>query len=73
MFPLVVEHWMKIGSFGIPFSIKLRMPTIKVQESDGDGEAPSSKGEQPRSQDKVPKSMLSVKGGDNSYTTRMLA
>ena len=73
MFLVVVEHWMRIGSFGIPFSIKLRMLLVITQESDGDGEAPSSKGEQPRSQVKVPKSMLSVKGGDNSYTTRMLA
>ena len=37
MIPLVVEHWMRIGSFGIPFSIKLRMPVIIIQESDSDG------------------------------------
>jgi hypothetical protein len=32
-----------------------------------------SKGKQPRPSIKVPKSMLSVKRGDNSYTTRRLA
>ena len=33
----------------------------------------TSKGKQPRSQFKVPKSMLSVKGGRMTYTTRRLA
>jgi len=32
-----------------------------------------SKGKQPRSQAKVPKSTLSVKGGDLTLTTRRLA
>ena len=32
-----------------------------------------SKGKQPRSLSKVPKSKLSVKGGENSLTTRRLA
>ena len=32
-----------------------------------------SKGKQPRSSSKVPKFLLSVKGGDLTYTTRRLA
>ena len=32
-----------------------------------------SKGEKPRSPSKVPKSRLSVKGGEITYTTRRLA
>ena len=37
MIPSVVEHWMRIGSFGIPFSIKLRIPVVTVWESDCGG------------------------------------
>ena len=64
---------MRPGSFGIPVSIKLRIPDVEQTSKTMGAKLHWSKGKQPRPSIKVPKSMLSVKRGDNSYTTRRLA
>ena len=55
--------------------IKLRIPEINVSGSKTVGaKLHASKGEQPRSPTKVPKSTLSaIEGGEVSLTVRMLA
>ena len=58
---------------GVLIHIKLRMPVNVSLQSECGGEAPCSKGKQPRPSIKVPKFMLSVKRCRDAQTTRMLA
>ncbi len=74
MFPLGGRALNGLGVLtGLPNSTKLRIPKGEVRETDSGGEAPLSRGKEPRSSAKVPKAQLSGKGCGNVQTARRLA
>ena len=57
----------------LPLLTNLRIPEDLPGSQTTGAKLRQSQGKQPRSQSKVPKSRLSVKGGGVTYTTRRLA